>query len=311
MRWAASGQPGSPPGYLRPPPPPAKKKGGGCLRVVLVLLGGSFLLCCCLMTAVVESADDPLDWNQVTKVVPPDLGPSSSLGVALVPAELPAEAAREYRWRQRLQAWSLGYGVSRQVHERVEADFAQLAERFDYQPGSGTQFTWAPPPSCRGREWECVFSTLAGDDAADVAPLTELFRRKQQGDALDARQATELVVSFVQGITYRLPTEETAAFGMLPPTVVVADGSGDCDSKALLAVVMLRQLGVDAQVLLATGLGHAALGVALPVPGKKFALGKKKYAFVEVTTPGWGLGQVPPEYDVPNAWRVVPVTVPE
>ena len=37
---------------------------------------------------------------------------------------------------------------------------------------------------------------------------------------------------------------------MLPPVIVVADGSGDCDSKALLAVVLLRQLGVDAVVLL-------------------------------------------------------------
>ena len=68
---------------------------------------------------------------------------------------------------------------------------------------------------------------------------------RQQEKNLDSRQPTELVVGFVQNITYRLPTEDTAAFGMLPPAIVVADGSGDCDSKALLAVVILLQLNVD------------------------------------------------------------------
>jgi hypothetical protein len=48
--------------------------------------------------------------------------------------------------------------------------------------------------------------------------------------------------------------------------------------------------------------------VALPVPGKKF---QKKYAFVEVTTPGWAVGALPPEYDIKNAWRVVNVIVPK
>lgn len=307
MKWAAG--PGQvPPGYVRPPPP--KKAGGGCLRVILVLMGLSFLFCCCFVTAVVESADDPMNWEQVVQV-PPTLGPSTSLGVALIPETLAAAQARTHVWRKRLDAYSLGYGLSSEEHQTVDDDFAALSDEFSYAPGVGTNFTWAPPAQCRnGKEWSCVFSSLARDNASRIAPLTELFRRRQQAEHLDARQTTELVVSFVQGIKYRLPTEATAAFGLLPPAVVVADGSGDCDSKALLAVIMLRQLGIDANVLLASGLGHASLGVALPGTGKKFALGRSKYLFVEVTTPGWPVGTVPPEYDVANAWKVIPVDVP-
>lgn len=302
MRWAAG--PGQPPTPYRAPPPQAKK-GGGCLKWVLLLMGGSFLFCCCISAAIVESAEDPLDW----KTVVPATG-TASLGVALMPADLSPGRARHYQWRQALMAWDLGYGVSSEIHEQVYSDFAELSDRYSYQPGVGNNFTWAPPAACRKREWECVFDALVRDNADDIAPLTELFRRKQQEQNLDARELTELVVTFVQNITYRLPTEETAAFGMLPPVIVVADGSGDCDSKALLAVVILQQLQVDAVVLLASGLGHAALGVALPVTGKKFPYKGKKYAFVEVTTPGWALGALPPEYDVAKAWKVIPVTVP-
>ena len=302
MRWASA--PGQPPAPFRATAPPPKK-GGGCLKWVLLLMGGAFLFCCCALTGFVESLDDPLDWGTVAPATS-----ETSLGVAVMPADFPAASARPYRWRQGRAAWSLGYGVSSEVHQQVEEDFADLAARFDYRAGTGNNFTWAPPPECRKKEWQCVFDAVVRDNADDVEPLTELFRRRQKADRLDARQLTELVVTFVQNITYRLPTEETAAFGLLPPTVVVADGSGDCDSKALLAVVLLRQLGVEAQVLLATSLGHAALGVALPVPGKKFSHGGRRYAFVEVTQPGWPLGAFPPEYDVDSAWKVIPVKVP-
>ena len=302
MRWAAA--PGQPPTPYRAPPPPVKK-GGGCFKWLMLIMGGAFLLCCCLSAAVVESAKDPLDWQAVV----PSTG-SASLGVALMPADLAQSEARHFNWRQSFKAWELGYGVSTDVHGQVETDFSALADRFRYHSGDGNTFTWAPPASCRKREWECVFDAVAKDNADDIAPLTELFRHQQQEAHLDQRQVTELVVSFVQNITYRLPTEDTAAFGLLPPVIVVADGSGDCDSKALLSVVILQQLGIDAVVLLASGLGHAALGVALPVPGKKFSHGGKKYAFVEVTAPGWALGSQPPEYDVARAWKVIPVTVP-
>lgn len=268
------------------------------------------LLCCCLVTAVLESADDPLDWKQVLDEEPePVTGPRTSLGVVLIPDDTPSSRAKTYAWRAHRDAYELGYGVSVDEHDAIETSFARLADTFDYRPGVGSSFTWAPPTACRKREWECVFDTLAQDNGDDIEALTELFRKRQQSEHLDMRQITELVVSFVQNIRYRLPTEDTAAFGLLPPTIVVADGSGDCDSKALLATIILQQLGVDATVLLATNLGHAALGVALPVPGKKFVRGKHKYAFVEVTTPGWALGVLPPDYDVPSAWKVIPVTV--
>lgn len=297
MRWASG------PAQYAPPPP--AKKGGGCLKWVLLLLGGAFALCCCISSAIVESAEDPLDW---TAVVPSTS--AADLGTALLPGTLPPEAARRYQWRQSLEALGLGYGISQELHQQVLDDFAALSHEFRYHNGEGNRFTWAPPAQCKDQEWACVFDTMARDSAADLAPLSELFRRRQREQQLDALQVTQLVVTFVQNITYRLPTEDSAAFGMLTPVTVVADGSGDCDSKALLTVVLLRQLGVDAQMLLASGLGHAALAVALPVPGKKFKHGPTKYAFVEVTQPGWGIGVVPPQWDVANAWKVIPVQVP-
>jgi hypothetical protein len=276
--------------------------------VVLLLMLAAFLFCCCLVSAVIESMEDPLEWKDWQAAVPST--DESDLGTAVVPESFPPSSARRYHWRKAFSSLGLGYGVSSDVHDEIEDHFQDLSREFRYRSGEGNNFTWAPPLRCKNKEWKCVFDALALENADDIAPLTELFRKQQREKKLNALQVTELVVSFVQNITYRLPTEESAAFGMLPPVVVVADGSGDCDSKALLSVVILQQLGVDAAILLGSSLGHAALGVALPVTGKKFLHQGKKYAFVEVTQPGWAIGAMPPEYDVAKAWKVIPVDVP-
>ena len=154
MRWAAA--PGQQPTPYRAPPPPVKK-GGGCFKWLMLLMGGAFLLCCCLTSAVLESADDPLDW----KAVVPTTG-SASLGLALLPADLPPAEARHYKWRQSLAAWELGYGISSDLHAEIESDFATLSDAYSYKPGTGNNFTWSPPASCHKKEWQCVFDAEIG-----------------------------------------------------------------------------------------------------------------------------------------------------
>lgn len=231
-------------------------------------------------------------------------GPEVLLGAARVPSDLAAGLERTYRWRNG-QRYGLGYGVSSEVHGDAESGHASLAREFGYQPSGGPAFTWSPPPRCQPQPWSCVFNQTAGASAANIAPLTELFRQQQTRASLDSRELTELVVTFVQNIKYRLPTE--AYFELLPPEIVVADGSGDCDSKALLAAMILKELGVETAMLYSRSLAHAALGVALRGTGTAFAHGRIKYRFVEVTYPGWAIGTVPPEYDKPKHWEVLPL----
>lgn len=295
--------PGPPaPVYARPPPP--QKKGRGCLFFVMMALGGTTLLCCCLGSALVAAGDGtPSNWDPVSVVA----GPETPLGTALVPGDLDPASARAYRWRHVLERYSLGYGVSDEEHAGAEASLKQLARDFRYKSGVGNAFTWTPPARCQPQPWVCIFDELATANKADIEPLTELFRQRQQQQGLDARQVTELVVTFVQNITYRLPTEHV--FGILPPTIVVADGSGDCDSKSLLTAMILESLGIDVVMLYSAPLEHAALAVAIPGSGDSFTYRGRKYLYVESTNPGWAIGTIPPEYNKPKLWEVLPFTL--
>ncbi len=250
---------------------------------------------------MVAGGGESMQWDPMMALSPPEV----SLGSARVPADLAHSFERSYRWRHG-RRYGVGYGISSEVHDEVDDEHANLAKRFSYRStGSGPSFTWIPPAECQPQPWTCVFNETAAASAANIAPLTELFRQHQVRASLDSRALTGLVVTFVQNIKYRLPTE--TYFELLPPELVVADGSGDCDSKALLAGMMLKELGVKTAMLYSRNLAHAALGVALPGTGTSFTYRRAKYLYVEVTYPGWAIGTVPPQYDKPKMWEVLPI----
>jgi hypothetical protein len=272
----------------------------GCLFWVLLALGGCFM-CCCFSGALVAAGSDGEGnggWGELTGVVAGEV----PLGVAEVPDDRAPGGEREYHWREVMSRYGLGYGMTAEAHDEANGAHQALADAWLYKPGE--PFWWTPPPECAAHPWRCIFDKVASSDAAMIAPLTELFRKRQQSAGLDIRAATEVVVSFVQHIPYRLPTEQP--FGLLPPAMVVADGSGDCDSKSLLAAMILEDLGVDCVILYSSKLGHAALGVALPGTGVAFNSRGVRYQYVEMTVPGWAIGTVPPEYNKPKLWEVVP-----
>lgn len=279
-------------------PPPPKRK--GCFVIVGLLLGGSMLCCCLGGLLLAAGADGTEGWDPVSALAAPDV----SLGAALIPTDLAPRLERDYRWKNG-RRYGLGYGLSSDVHDEVDTEHANLARRFSYQSAGSWRFTWIPPPGCQAQPWACVFNETAASSAGNIAPLTDLFRQQQRRAGLDTRALAELVVTFVQNIPYRLPTE--TYFELLPPELVVADGSGDCDSKAVLAAMMLKELGIGTAMLYSRNLAHAALGVALPGTGTSFSAGRTKYLFVEVTYPGWAIGIIPPQYDKPKLWEVLPL----
>jgi hypothetical protein len=154
-------------------------------------------------------------------------------------------------------------------------------------------------------DMRCVYQALLKASAPAVAPLAERFAQRIRQARLSAPEAAELILTYVQALPYRIPQEEP--FGVLPPALVSAQGWGDCDSKALLALLLLERVGVRSVLLTAPTLHHAAVGVALPGPGLSLRHGALEFRYAEVTSSGWPIGMVPPMHDVPRAWKVVPL----
>ncbi len=199
------------------------------------------------------------------------------------------------------------YALSKKEQERVLDAHHSFAKKTGYTDIGGGKFKWIIPPGCEP-DMGCAFGVMSDASIEALEPLSELFKKRQEGESLDVGQAAWLVVTFVQNIRYERPKDQP--FEILPPASVVAEKRGDCDSKSLLAHLILRELGIDSVMLSSRAHAHAMLGIAIPAPGTTFKFGGRTYAFTELTAKSSPIGHINPELVSPNDWKVVPTRWP-
>ncbi|MCE9673329.1 hypothetical protein LY474_36525 [Myxococcus stipitatus] len=232
---------------------------------------------------------------------------TEDLGQVLLPPDTSLEGARTYAWStEGLQPprHRVTYGLGTTLDAWLEDQHRAFARRLRYRPLGGERFTYQAPRGCTA-DMRCIYEELIRSNAGPVKALGERFETSIRERHLSAAQAAQLILGFVQRIQYELPQDEP--FGIVPPALVPARNRGDCDSKAVLAVMLLQQVGIRAVVLYSDPLAHAAVGVDLPGGRTRLRHGGRSYQYAEVTTDGWPLGMIPPRYDKPNLWVVLPV----
>lgn len=258
-------------------------------------LGLTALCCCGLAGALVAEVGALLR----------DDGRVVSLGLATAPPSSLVDGGAWYRWSARPlepPGREVGYALAPAEALAVAAAEQRVAEELGYRVLDGGIFTLHITRDCRA-DLVCAYRKVAENDSADVAQLTRLFLEHAKTNGLGQRALAVLIVTFVQNLRYQQP-DESVPFGLLPPALVAAEGWGDCDSKGLLAAMMLRGVGIDAVVLTSDRFRHAAVGVALPGAGMRVAANGRSYLYWEVTSPDWPPGDIKPTLNKPHLWKV-------
>jgi hypothetical protein len=275
------------------------------MSVARPLLGAVFAFglsgCCCGLFDLSKLREDDGEISSST--------PGVDLGTAVYPKEKPPEKATPHAWRAREldpPVYRVGYALGAEEAASVDDALRDLAKQLHFKDDGNGNFRWVPPPGCRG-DMHCVMEELSTRSLPDVEPLVERFRGRVRAANMSSLEAAELVVGFVQAIPYEEP--KGTPFGILPPALVASQRRGDCDSKALLAHMILKQLGLDTVMLSSEAHRHSMLGVALPVQGTKIKHEGREYAFAEMTAKGAPIGWVGKDMLKPNDWVVVKVEV--
>ncbi len=160
--------------------------------------------------------------------------------------------------------------------------------------------------------WQRIYHEMYAANRPLIRRLASVFRRIQQEQRLNDIQLATIIVRFVQYLQYELPP----GIGIYSPARTLFEkgkggdgeppagsnegwnGSGDCDTKSLLLVLILKECGFKACVFDSYRYHHAMAGIQLPgIEGTSLEFRGDSYLFVETTYPRWNLGQMPTHYN--------------
>ncbi|HEY3272723.1 MAG TPA: hypothetical protein VGJ92_03115 [Methanocella sp.] len=101
------------------------------------------------------------------------------------------------------------------------------------------------------------------------------------------------LITFVQSVTY---VDDHPAGSPHYPLETLVEAQGDCKDKTVLAAALLQAAGFDVALIRFPGHpGHLGLGINIGADGASFSLGSTRYFYVELTSPGWDIGELPEE----------------
>lgn len=147
-----------------------------------------------------------------------------------------------------------------------------------------------------------IYKKLYSHDSKVFDFIAQLLKNIASEENLSRIDTINLITSMVQKIQYQIPTLTRTQ--VLSPTLCIDYRYGDCDTKTLLLVLLLRKMGVDCIHFDSEIYSHAMIGINIPSTGEYIEYQGTKYFFLETTYPGWNLGILPPQYKNKNFWNV-------
>ena len=144
--------------------------------------------------------------------------------------------------------------------------------------------------------WARFYRMVYRESAARLDRLSLEVSRLVPAD--DKTEVARRVLAWVQGFVYE---KNEKGSGIEPPLVAAYEGKGDCDSRAVVAAIVLERLGIDSIILVSQEYEHALLGVDVPGGGQRFAFNGKQYLVGE-TTAKVGLGMIAEEQSDWTKW---------
>jgi hypothetical protein len=195
-----------------------------------------------------------------------------------------------HSWVFQRKRWDFTFFIARQWLEDSEVELVRAQETAAGYQGHAY--------------WASVYKNLAWSNAKRLDNVADALRRYGERESMDEYELASFILAFVQHIPYKIPSNE---LGLLAPPQTVARYYGDCDSKSLLYVLILRKLGYRVSMFESRRYRHAMAGVAVNATGTHMNYQGVDYYFAETTAVGHQLGSVAPRWNHLNNWRLVPL----
>lgn len=118
----------------------------------------------------------------------------------------------------------------------------------------------------------------------------------------DETDLAQKLLTWTQGFSYE--RKQTASDFANLPSMLLGGGS-DCDSRAMLLGVLLKNMNMETVMFVSAEFSHALAGFVSTHPGHSFTVGDKEFLMGETTTAGVTWGMIAKDMDDQGKWITV------
>jgi hypothetical protein len=204
------------------------------------------------------------------------------------------------------------------VFQFLKADLKKAQQELDEIANSNSWERYGIDPygpDANANFWHQFYIDMYKKNYYRVNQVTDWFKEKAKTEKWSSYDLAVNVIKALQSIVYGSPEKlaekpadaSAITLGFFTPNEVAYYNSGDCDTKSLFIVLILKRLGYDALMLYSEVYSHAMVGLAINATGTYASYKGKKYYFVESTYPGWAIGQVSEDWNDLSNWYILPI----
>ncbi len=146
--------------------------------------------------------------------------------------------------------------------------------------------------------WKRYYRTIYRDNYHRVDGIFRSLSDFMGKKGYDPVSISGRLLSWVQGFDY---TRTGTLADFTSPVFTAANLAGDCDSRALLYVILLEHFNIDSILMLSTAYSHSMAGVDIAGNGARFSHNDTEYLLAE-TTDSVKLGLVDSTMADPDKW---------
>ncbi len=183
--------------------------------------------------------------------------------------------AADFSWQYKGRRYQMNINLSEDLYQAYQSSL-------HYYKSQGP-----PPANWRNDFYGIFLQQKAGDNL--IKDLVRQLKDQAATNGLSDDETVELASAFTQSIPYDTPKAEAKDSVVNFPYETLYKKLGICSDKTVLAVMLFRELGYGAAVLVYPERNHSSAGIECPA---KYALPNTNYCFVE-TTDFFPVGFVP------------------
>lgn len=230
---------------------------------------------------IVEAFGGSVEWDKATQTVLLSRGSHYEPAPTSQPPVDDNTPLPRYTWQFRGEEWFWDLNITQKKANEV----------LEY-------YKKKPHPHRTAADFANIYCNDPDDDKF-LAALGQELKARGEIAGLDKYETIDMGISFVQGLKYVSDSASTG-YDEYPryPLETLLSQQGDCEDTAIFIATMLREMGFGSALIILPGNpGHCAVGIKgeAPLPGYYFTVNGTRYYYLETTSPGWKVGEMPEE----------------